>query len=360
MPTRIKTARVRSSKVSKAKLTAYESAQVRQIAAWKSQSPNPFAELFKKITMPGAKLAERLMPDQAVRVAFERSYDAAKMLAGEQDTKRHAGVKDLSEMRKKPLEECDRVASRISADSRVWATVEGAATGAGGVLTTLLDVPLLFILSLRAILKIAHCYGYPLAERKDRHFVLGVLIAATSGSLETKRRRLDELHDIEEFLIQELQEEVVAEEVLSFLFQLEIFEEVPGVGAISGALLNLAFIRRVDHTARRVFQERWLRDNGKVRSIAPAAAHERDLAIGWSGALGRAAYSGCYLLGFGVALPASIVASLMPSTDNALMQGLRAGGAGAQEGVDKLLEWARGETARAPDRSRRRSLPAPA
>ena len=117
----------------------------------------------------------------------------------------------------------------------VWATVEGAATGAGGVLTTVIDIPLLFILSLRTILRIGHCYGYTLDHPHDQKFVLGVLIAATSGSLATRRKRLDQLREIEHLLVEETQEEILADELLSLLFQLEIFEEVPGVGLISGA-----------------------------------------------------------------------------------------------------------------------------
>src|SRR5205823_4310250 len=127
-------------------------------------------------------------------------------------------------------------------------------------------------LALRTILKIGHCYGYPLDQPKDRPFVLGLLIAATSGSLETRRSRLSQLRELEELVLEETHEEVLAEEVLAFLFQLEAFEEVPGIGAVSGALLNLSFMHRVDVTARRVFQERWLSDNGKVREIAPAEA----------------------------------------------------------------------------------------
>ena len=43
-----------------------------------------------------------------------------------------------------------------------------------------------------------------------------------------------------------MEEEIIGQELASILFQLEMFEEVPGVGAASGALLNLAWIRRVD------------------------------------------------------------------------------------------------------------------
>ena len=197
----------------------------------------------------------------------------------------------------------------MSAD--VLATVEGAATGVGGFLTTLIDVPLLFVLALRTVFRIGHCYGYSLDDRRCRGYVLGILVAAMSGSLPTKRDRLDRLRDIEDLVIEETQEDVLTQELLSLLFQLEIFESVPGVGAISGGLLNLAFIHHVNQTARRVFQERWLRDNGKVEEIDPVPVHPRHLATRWTGTLGCAMRSGCYGVGFAVAMPVCAAAALV-------------------------------------------------
>ncbi len=279
-----------------------------------------------------------------MQAAIERSYDIAERLAGQEDIRRRAGVQDLHELRGQPLEVCDRLAREVGLTARTLAVVEGAATGAGGVLTTLVDVPLLFILSLRTIFKIGHCYGYPLEHNKGRHFVLGVLLAALSGSIETRRHRLKRLRELEELLIVETQEEVITEELLSFLFQLEIFEEVPGVGAISGALLNLAFMHRVDMTAQRVFQERWLRDNGKVDVIAPAPESAQLLAHGWAGALGRVAYAGCYGLGFSVALPVYAVATLFRTMDNAVTRGIRDGASDAGKRAEQTLNRARAAT----------------
>ena len=48
------------------------------------------------------------------------------------------------------------------------------------------------------------------------------------------------------------------------LFQIEVFESVPGIGAISGGFLNEATLLRVDRTARHIFQERRLRESGKA------------------------------------------------------------------------------------------------
>lgn len=307
MATQIKAARAKSRIPARMKLTSYESDQISQIAAWKSKAPGPIAEIARKITQPGGKLIQKVLPEVFVRVPIEQSYRLAVKLAGKNDVKRRARVADLKDLRNKPLEDCDRLALETGLFSQVFATAQGAATGAGGVLTTVIDIPLLFILSVRTILKIGHCYGYALDRQRDQHFVLGVLIAAVSGTLATKRRRLDRIHELEDWLIEEMHEEVLAEELLSVLFQLEVFEAIPGVGAISGAVLNLAFMRKVDETARRVFQECWLKDAGKVQSISPAPVHERNLAVGWAGALRRVSYAGCYYAGFSVALPAFVV-----------------------------------------------------
>jgi hypothetical protein len=304
-----------------------------------------------------ANLLEKVIPNAPVRAAIEQAFRLAAQLARKQDIKRRAGVNDLGDLKKKLLQDCDRVAIQMGIFSQVFATAQGAITGAGGVLTTLVDIPLLFVLSLWTILKIGHCYGYTLEKPRDQHFVLGVLIAAMSGTLETKKKRLDDLHELEDLLIEDTQEEIIAEEVLSILFQLEIFEGIPAIGTLSGAALNLIAMRRVENTARRIFQERWLKDTGKVQSIAAVEVHERDVARGWAGALGRLGYSGCYCIGFGVALPASILASLFSSEDDAALRGIRDGRHHATASAGRALDRATARVSRGA-RARRRAAPA--
>jgi hypothetical protein len=353
MPAAIKLARPKRRPPAKAQLTPYEAQQIQAIAAWKSKPPNGFAELYKRFSLAGAQIVKKVIPDRLVAVTIEKCYDVAERLARRDNSSREAGVKNLTELRKKPLEVCDHLAAQVSDGSQILATAEGAVTGVGGLFTTFIDVPALFIVALRTILKIGHCYGYPLDTPRDRNFVLGVLIAALSGTLETRRRRLETLHEIEDLLIEETQEEIVGEEILSVLFQLEVFADIPGIGAISGALLNLAFIRRVDRTAQHVFQERWLRDNGKVHRIEPAVVDARHVAAGWTGAFARAAHSGCYCLGFGATLPVYLAASLLPALDNPLTRGLRDGADAAEADADHLLAWARDQAPAAPRRARR-------
>ncbi len=341
-------------------LTDYEAQQVEQIAAWKSEPPNPLSELWRIVTRPAARALELVIPDALVRAAIEKADDLADIMAGHEDIKRQAGVKDLSEMHDRPLEECDRQAGQVGMTAQALAIAEGAATGAGGVVTTLVDIPLLFTLALRTIRKIGHCYGYPLDDQQGRRLVMAILLTACSGTLEVRRERLKYLSDLENLVVEEAEEDIIVQEALSLLFQLEVFEEVPGVGAISGAVLNVMIMNRVDVAARRIFQERWLRDNGKVDEIEPAEAPARALATGLSGALGRAVYSGCYYVGFGAGLPFFAAAALAgPLTCNALARGIRDGAAAATRSVDRTYEGARaGVASLRPGRRRAQALPA--
>jgi hypothetical protein len=305
-----KTLMPRRMKSATNELTAYEAQQVEQIVAWKSKPVNPVAEAWNLTILQAAKVVTFVIPDVLVRSSIEFSYAAAQKLAGPDSIARQAGVQDIKELKNKPLEECDRLAQGVCIAARTLATVEGAVTGVGGFVTTTIDVPLLFVSALRTIVQIGHCYGFSGDEPRDRYFNLGVLTIATAGSLATRLERLDQLQDLEELLVEETRVDLLRSELMSFLFQLEIFEDVPGIGIVSGALLNLSFMHRVDVTARRVFQERWLKENGKVAEIAPFVESPRHIAAGWSGLAGRAIYSVCYHTAFGAALPLIAVTSL--------------------------------------------------
>ena len=287
----------------RALLTSYEIEQIREIANWKSEPPNALSELWKRLTLPGASLIERVIPDRWVVVAIEKCCDLAENLSNPEEIKCRASVDDLIRQRLRPLEECDRLAEKVARRALALGTIEGALTGAGGFLTTIVDIPLLFVLSVRTILRIGYCYGYRLDGPGYRQYVLGVLITAVAGSAETRRHRLDRLHEVEDWIIRETQEEIIIEEFTAVMFQFELFGLVPGVGIISGGLLNLAFLSRVEETSRRAFQERWLRDNCKIDHIEPALQHPRLLVTGWAGAFGRVVDAGCFALGFGMTLP---------------------------------------------------------
>ena len=222
-------------KKSESKLTNYEQAQVEKIAAWKASHPNAFGELFHRATRPVARFFEVIIPDSIALRAIDAVYSASELAATQEDIKLQAGVADLSELRQKPMQVCDDLSRAVGTTGQGVATLEGALTGAGGVLTTLFDVPLLYGVCLRTIIKTGHCYGYALDQPADKAWVLGALAVALSDSRERRTDLMVQLRTIEELLLEDIQENVIIEETASLLTQVEIFEDVPVFGAAGGA-----------------------------------------------------------------------------------------------------------------------------
>lgn len=295
-------------------LTEYERRQVEKIAAWKSSYPNPFGELFRHVAQPLAKVVERFIPDRVALLAIESAYNASDLAATARDIEIQAGVEQISALRHKPLEQCDQLSRRVGTVAQGIATVEGALTGAGGIWTTLLDVPLLFTVCLRTIIKTGRCYGYALQRPSDKAWVLGALAVALSSTREKRNALTARLREIEDLVLEETQEQILIEETASLLTQIEVFEDIPVFGAVTGALLNLSVAHRTDVTARHLFQERWLRDNGKLEVIEPAADNG-SLAwrSGWLGSLDRAGWTAVYGVSYGAVFPFAFASMMLRS-----------------------------------------------
>ncbi len=296
-------------------LTDYESQQADKIAAWKSAFPNPLGELFRRAALPLAKAAEAVIPDRVATLAIETIFKASDRAATADDIKRKAGVNDISQLRHESLETCDRLSQRVGTFAQGLATVEGALTGAGGIWTTLLDVPLLFGLCLRTIIKTGHCYGYPLDQPSDNAWILGAFAVAISNTKERRTELTERLREIEDLLLEETQEQIVIEESAALITQIEVFEDIPVFGAATGALLNFSVARKTAATAQHLFQERWLRDNGKIQEIDPAPT-DADIPStkGWAGAIARTGYAVVHSVSFGAAFPVYFAAAIfMPA-----------------------------------------------
>ena len=140
MATRIRRIRAKSNVPAQVQLTDYESVQVKQIASWKSRPPNPFTEMFRRITLPGEKVVKKIVPDALVRSTIDQAFKLAEWLVGKKGVLRQAGVENPRELRKEPFKKCNRLAMQTGIFSQIIATAEEAATGAGGILTTLVDI----------------------------------------------------------------------------------------------------------------------------------------------------------------------------------------------------------------------------
>ena len=257
-------------------LSEYERRQVRAIAAWKGEKPGIAKRLAGFIAVPVGKLANSLIPDKPVQAVMAAVNKAASRIAKDDSIFKDgilkaAGIESLEELAQNPLDFADSLADRIIADASNIALGMGAVAGAGGPVSTAVGIPALLFNALRAIHRVGHCYGYPLESEGSREFMIGILALSTAATPESRALAMDNCRrQIETSLVSQAVEESAQKALQRAFFGAEFATFIPGFGIAFNAYLNREFVHRAGITAKRVFQERWLRDRNKAAWIEPA------------------------------------------------------------------------------------------
>lgn len=264
-------------------LTIYEGQQLHAIKAWQDEKPGVLSQALGMVAKPMAWFMTKIIPEAAIRGALSASNTAARWMTDTADIVRDAHVEAIADLKDKDLELSDRLADEVHNWAIGIAAVEGTATGFFGVFSVPVDVPAIITLALRTIHKIGVCYGYECKTERDEQFVLGILSASGSNSMDEKVAALATLKAIQMALLSQtwktmaekaaqsqLSKEAVLISIRSLAKQLGInitkrkaLAAIPVVGAAIGGTVNGCYIKDVGWAARRMFQERWLKDNGK-------------------------------------------------------------------------------------------------
>jgi hypothetical protein len=339
--------------------TPYEAEQVKRIAAWKARRPGALSRAIDALKRPIDRLFERLIPDHEARQMLLRLHRAADWNHGRSLVLRAAGIDDFNELRNGPLERCDALVKKVEDLGREAVTMESLLTNVGGVATELLGLPAELMIGLRSVHWMAACYGYRLDRPVDETLILTIMGLSLLDDPEERQRAMRLIRELEDGnSTSESDEEISAvterrlevavgdnlvDEIGTDLVEEKVSEGIPILGATLGVVLDNAFIDGVEETARFTFQERWLRDHGKVDQIAPAELP--DLTDGSIGAsLTQAAYSTSYAFSFGLVFPAALIAqagaAVLPA---AITEGVRDGAQTARRDVDRLVAGLRGQ-----------------
>lgn len=143
------------------------------------------------------------------------------------------------------------------------ASVEGAVTGAGGILMGIADFPALLAIKLKMLFDIAAIYGFDVRQYKERLFLLTVFQLAFSSH---KHRSVvyNRLSDWDAYA------ESLPDDIDSFdwrTFQLEyrdyidlakMAQLIPVIGAAVGAVVNYRLVQQLGTTAMNCYRMRML------------------------------------------------------------------------------------------------------
>lgn len=262
----------------------YEKNELVEINKWKNAEPNIASQAIGVVLKPLVWAAEKAVPQPAIEAALTATNRAAEWLSDTADIIRDGQVASIQELRSKDLQLSDQLADTVHNWAIGVALAEGTGTGVVGLPGLVADIPLLITWSLRTINKIGLCYGYESQNEADRRFVLGIMAAAGSNTMEEKAAAMVFLRQIQVMLIQKtwkvLAEEAAAKKlgeaalimaIKQLAKQLGVnitkraaMKVIPVIGGVVGGAVNGAFIRDIGWAARRAFQERWLKENKKI------------------------------------------------------------------------------------------------
>ncbi|MFB2119272.1 EcsC family protein [Parapedobacter sp. 2B3] len=143
------------------------------------------------------------------------------------------------------------------------ASIEGAVTGAGGILMGIADFPALLAIKMKMLFDIAATYGYDVRQYKERLFLLTVFQLAFS-SHKHRAAVYDRLCNWEAYA------ESLPDDIDSFdwrTFQLEyrdyidlakMAQLIPVIGAAVGAVVNYRLVQQLGTTAMNSYRMRML------------------------------------------------------------------------------------------------------
>lgn len=245
-------------------LTEHEAEQVREIALWKSERPSLLLESYRTLIRPLSKLVAGVVPKDMAKAALEKVESLAEVHDLAADIIEAGGLSAIPDLLNRSLEECDRLATMVCVRAEHLALLEGAVPAAigvalppgGGGVAAVLDVPVLLEASIRAVRRIGHCYGFPLDSASDRRFVLAILYIANQDTPTGKEEAREGIWDQDDPASTNHDGSDAARAIEESVVDDLPIESVPIVGDVANLVLDYAFVRRVDLTARRVFQER--------------------------------------------------------------------------------------------------------
>lgn len=198
---------------------------------------------------------------------------AAQPESQEEERPAAAGM-TLNQAAELPLEVMDRVADELAASHVKLATVQGAATGFGGLFTIAIDIPAMLGLSLKVLQEIALCYGYDPQEARERIFIVKCL-QFSSSDIVGKKAVLDELAEYESGgkqvqVMSQLQgwREVITVYRDNFGLK-KMFQLVPLAGSLFGAYMNRDALQQVAETGSMLYRKRRIMERLHKLDAAP-------------------------------------------------------------------------------------------
>ena len=228
---------------------AYQEMLEWELAILKNQST------FQSFTKNVQNKLNSYIPERAHEIITEGVKQMVKTtLFGSEYLTKKKHVEDLS------LEDLEKLVAEKFENYRKAAMLEGAGTGAGGILLGLADFPLLLSIKMKFLFEVASIYGFDTKDYTERLYILHIFQLAFSSD----KRKKEVYHtmknwELEKEILREVDWRVFQQEYRDYLDIIKLLQLLPGLGAVFGAYANYQLLDKLGETAKNAYRLRVLK-----------------------------------------------------------------------------------------------------
>ena len=217
------------------------------------------------------------------------------------------------------------------------AMLTGAGSGGGDLLSALIVTTVVDDVLSEDRTRVAACYGFGTEEDHEREYIFGVIMIAAASTLEEKQHAIITVGKVEDLILEDAFEEILEDKITEQIFQSGRLSSIPAIGILAGAVQFATITQHVAQVAKYVFQERWLRVNGRLLSrIEPQQGLARPFYQRAGDGVASTAYWSTFGIGFLVSVPVMLLGQWIPM-DNAFGRGVSDGRNAAARDAEQVI-----------------------
>ncbi|HAQ06694.1 MAG TPA: ABC transporter-associated protein EcsC [Bacillus bacterium] len=235
-------------------MNEYELKVYEEIREWQRKLKKR-SGMFARASKKAQTKVNQLIPEKIHQILTESIKNMVKAtLAGSTITTRKDQGSELT------LQGKDQMLKKKLAAFRKAAVVEGAGTGAGGILLGMADFPLLLSIKMRFLFDAASVYGFDPSRYEERLFILYIFQLAFSSD-EKRKDTLELIENWEERKekLLEVDWQEFQQEYRDYIDFMKMLQLVPGIGAVVGAYANYNLLDQLGETAMNAYRLRILK-----------------------------------------------------------------------------------------------------
>lgn len=166
------------------------------------------------------------------------------------------------------LEEREKQVRMIIEKYKKTAAIEGAGTGAGGILLGMADFPLLLTIKMKFLFDVATLYGYNVKDFQERLYILHIFQLAFSSEEKKKEVLTTVLHwddyvknlPNEQTYLENIDWQSFQQEYRDHIDLIKMLQLIPGFGAIVGLAANYHFLDVLGEVAMNAYRLRFFKN----------------------------------------------------------------------------------------------------